>query len=230
MLTISLQPTGALNIGIVSPARRLTQGLTAMWVLGWVLVETSLVLELTRYRWSWPALLLAALWTLMGPAAAISLAWASRGKPEALTLDGPVIRLRRGTRRWSKTHAFDVSTVRSLRILPPVSPLTAEWTAIRGFWDRGAGRVAFDVGGRTYACGTDLHDHQAAEMLSAVQARVPTVTIEPTDVEPDTVRARRRQPGWIAYAMSTVLIGGLAWIPTEGASANAPPEILPGMG
>ena len=59
VVTISPQPTGALTIGLVSPSRRVTQGLTAMWVLGWVLVEASLGLELTsstrrRYcrRWS----------------------------------------------------------------------------------------------------------------------------------------------------------------------------------
>jgi predicted Zn-dependent protease len=85
----------------------------------------------------------------------------------------------------------------------------ADYDAVQAFWDRGRGRLAFDVDDQTYGFGSSLADGDVAHVLCAIATRLPTSEALPADNEPDVVDSLRRRLGWMGYVTRTLLGAGL---------------------
>jgi predicted Zn-dependent protease len=192
-----------------------------VWAIGWATMELSGFSQAIQAGSNIVGMVLLALWTLVGSVALIALAWAAVGKPEILTIEGNSLHLRRGLGLFGRTHQFDASAIRALRVCAPMSAIRSDYIAIRAFWDRGAGRVAFDVDGRTYAFGPSLDDAVVYQVFSAIASRVPAAAAQPTDVEPVMHSPARLQPGWPAHLTSWILFGALV-IPARALLIDLP--------
>jgi predicted Zn-dependent protease len=185
-----------------------------LWATGWFATEASALSQGFQYGWTLGGIVCVALWTLVGAVALIAVGWAAAGTPEVVTVTTRTLELRRGVGPFARTQCFDGNAIRALRILEPASPLRGEYAAIRAFWDRGAGRIGFDVDGRTYAFGPLLDDATIDQVLSTIATRLPAALVQPEDGELDRPRSRRRRPGWAAHVTGWVLVGALL-IPTR---------------
>lgn len=183
---------------------------TLLWIAGWLATAASVASQGWLYGWSIGHLLYLAIWSLVGFMSLVALVWASAGRPEVLTVSGRALYLRRGIGPFARTLAFEGSAIRGLRVFERGRRLAAEYAAIRAFWDRGAGRIAFDVEGRIYALGSWLDDESVSRVVSTVTAHFPAAAVEPANTGLDTSRVPRRRPGWIAYVTSGALVGAFA--------------------
>jgi predicted Zn-dependent protease len=199
---------GRLRIEVRSPALVLTRVVAILWAAGWLALETSLLLDGMRNGWS-PVTIVTVVWTLTGPFAFFAIVWAAIGKPEIVTLEGPTLRVWRGIGALGRTLCVDSSAVRALRIFEARHPNAADYYAIASFWDRGAGRLAFDIDGRTYAFGAALDDGDIEVVSGLIASHLPTAIAVPVDSEPDTPNSPRRRLGWAGYVTAAVLGGGL---------------------
>jgi predicted Zn-dependent protease len=187
----------------------LTRMVAAVWTAGWLATVGSIVSEAIRYGWSVADVTFIVIWTLVGFTALIAIAWAAAGQPEHVLLTGQELRVRRGLGPFGRTFRFKGAEIRALRLLPPTPPLVAHYRAIRAFWDRGAGRLAFDVAGRTYALAPCIDDATARSVLARIAAHLPAAVVQLSDAEPETPHSRRLRPGWITHVTSWVMMAAV---------------------
>lgn len=210
MHTHSVDDPSLVRLDLCGRAVPATRIAAVLWAAGWLVTEAAALSQGFRHGWSPGAVVWLAMWTATGAVVLLAIAWAAAGRPETVTVSGRGLQLRRGIGPFGRTLRFDGSVVRALRAAPPRHGLLADYAAIRAFWDRGAGRIAFDAGGRTFAFGQSLDDAAVDRVCAAIASRLPSSIIEPEDAEPDTPRARRRRPGWAAHAAGWMIVGALA--------------------
>ena len=121
-----------------------------------------------------------------------ALLWAF-GKREVLEFRGHEMRLVRRLGPIQHKHSFDATSIRDPRLSGMGLPVVRDLAAIAAFWDRGAGRIAFDVDERTYAFGVDLDDSAAFEVLNVMETWMPVAGVALSDVEPDKPDSSRRR-------------------------------------
>ena len=211
----------AIRIALRGGAHPLTRVLAGLWAAGWVVIEAGLVAQPLRTAWTIGDLFWVGLWTGVGVLALVAIVWAVAGKPEVLIVSGRALRLRRGIGPFGRVHDFDGSAVRALRVFGAAPALAADYATIRAFWDRGAGRVAFDVANRTYMFGPALDDAAVRDVCSAIIEQLPGSPVQPADLEPDTLWSPRRAPGWPAYVTTWVIAGAILF-PTQAVMTDLP--------
>ena len=165
-----------------------------LWGVGWLALEASLVLDWIRGGWR-PILIVMVVWTLTGPFAFLAILWAAAGKPEIVTVSGPTLEVWRGIGPLGHTVRVDSGAVRALRMFDARHPIAADYGAITSFWDRGAGRLAFDIDACTYAFGSSLDDDDVELASCLIATRLPTAMAAAVDSEPDTPNSLRRRLG-----------------------------------
>jgi predicted Zn-dependent protease len=208
-LHIKVFDTGnSLRIEARSQPLAFTRIVAILWAAGWLALEASLVLDWIRGGWS-PVAIVMVVWTLTGPFAFLVIVWAAVGKPEIVTVSGPTLEVWRGIGPFGHILRVDSGAVRALRVFDARHPIAADYGAITSFWDRGAGRLAFDIDGRTHAFGSSLDDDDVEFASCLIATRLPTAIAAPVDSEPDTPNSMRRRLGWAGYVTRSVLSGGL---------------------
>jgi predicted Zn-dependent protease len=216
-----LHEASAETLGVRGPTRAVTRLAAGCWTAGWLAVAGSLGSQANRYGWRVTTIVFITIWMLVGVTALIAIAWAAAGLPERITVTGQELRVRRGVGPFGRTLCFDGAEVRALRVLAAASPLAATYRAILSFWDRGAGRLGLDVGGRTYAFAPCIDDATAMSVLARIAAHLPGALVQPSDIEPETPYSRRRQPGWVTHVTAWVLIAPIL-IPLRTAITDLP--------
>jgi hypothetical protein len=181
-----------------------------VWTAGWLAFEAVLLSGALRDDRSVGVVLMLAAWTGIGAFALVAIAWAAAGKPEVAIVSARGLELRRGIEPFARTQRFDGGALRALRVLEARPTVVADYDAVQAFWDRGVGRVAFDIKGLTYAFGPSLDDAAADTVRLAIADRMPEAFVEPIETDPDEPRSRRRRPGWGTYVMRAAIVGGLA--------------------
>ncbi len=174
-----------------------------------MVIEAGLVAQPLRSGWTTGDSVWVVLWTSVGALALVAIVWAATGKREILTVSGRALQLQRGVGPFGRAHSFDGSAVRALRVFAASPRIAADYDAIAAFWDRGAGRIAFDADGRTFALGSSLDDTTVQAVCSAIAAKLPSASVEPADSEPDTPGSRRRRPGWPTYVTRWIVAGAI---------------------
>jgi predicted Zn-dependent protease len=198
----------SLRIEARSQPLAFTRVFAILWAAGWLALEASLVLDWIRGGWR-PILIVMVVWTLTGPFAFLAISWAAAGKPEIVTVSGPTLEVWRGIGPFGHTLRVDSGAVRALRMFDARHPIAADYGAITSFWDRGAGRLAFDIDACTYAFGSSLDDDDVELASCLIATRLPTAMAAAVDSEPDTPNSFRRRLGWAGYVTAAVLGGGL---------------------
>lgn len=199
---------GALRIEVRGRALAFTRLITLVWATAWLALEVALLLEWFRSGWS-PTVIVTMAWTLGGPFVLLALVWAAAGKPEVVTVTGPTFHVWRGVGPFGRTLRFDSHAIRALRVFDARHPVVTDYDAVQAFWDRGRGRLAFDVDDRTYGFGSSLDDCDVARVSCAIAARLPTSEAQSADAVPDVADSPRRRFGWAGYVTRTVLGAGL---------------------
>ena len=190
----------------------------AFWTVGWLTTAGATVSQAIRYGWSITQVAFITIWTLVGVTALIAIAWAAAGQPERITVTAQELCVRRGLGPFGRTFRFDATAVRALRVLAPASPVVANYQAIRAFWDRGAGRLGFDVAGRTYAFAPCVDDATALSALARIAAHLHAALVQPSDAEQESLRLR---PGWITHVTGWVMVAAIL-IPLRVAIMDMP--------
>ena len=203
-----IDAAGALRIDLRGQPLVVTRVVAILWAAAWLTLEASLVLDWIRGGWS-PVTIVTIVWTVTGPFAFLAIVWAAVGKPEIVTVTGPTLLVWRGIGSLGRTLRVDSAAIRALRIFDARHSLAADYHAIGSFWDRGVGRLAFDIDGRTYAFGASLDDDDVELVSSLIATHLPTAIAAPVDSGPDTPNSPRRRPGWAGYVTAAVLGGGL---------------------
>lgn len=185
---------------------RLAAGL---WTAGWLVLAASLSSQAMRYGWSTADVVFLTLWTLLGIVALIAIGWGAAGHPERIQVNGQELRVSRRLGPFGRTLRFTGGDIRALRVLPSVAPPVATYRAVCAFWDRGAGRIGFDVGGRTYAFAPHLDDRATEAVLARIAAHLPSARVEPSEVDSGSRHSRRLRPGWVTHATTWVMVGAV---------------------
>lgn len=209
MRTESMDDASSIDVEVRDRPPTVTRVAAVLWVAGWLATEASAVLHVIRYGWSIGAILLIAVWTGVGVFALVAIVWVAVGMPEHVTVSGRALQLHRGIGPFGRTRRFDGGAIRALRVFGAQPAIVANYAAVRAFWDRGAGRIAFDVDGRTFAFAPSLDDGTIDEVCSIILEYLPGAAVQPSEAEPDTPGSRRRRLGWAAHLTSWFIAGGL---------------------
>ena len=178
-----------------------------VWTAGWLVLAASLISQAMRYGWSIVNVVVLTGWPLLGVIALAALGWAAAGHPERIRVNGQMLSVSRRLGPFGRTLRFEGGDIRALRVLPPAPPYLASYRAVCAFWDRGSGRVAFDVAGRTYAFGPHLSAALAESVIARIAAHLPSATVRPVEAEFDA--RRRLRPGWITHVTAWVMLAAV---------------------
>jgi predicted Zn-dependent protease len=200
--------SGTARVTIKAPSRLITIAFTLTWLCGWLLVLTVSLLDSVRWGTHLFSLLGFVVVIGGGVPAAFALLWAAGGKREDLNVSAGRLTLERSAGPFRRTRTFEPSSLRNLRVVPGRAGLLADFIAVREFWSGGAGRVAFDAGGRSYAVGTSLTEDQAAAIVAEI-GRVLPEACAPIALEGREQRAHTRRQWVAAYMTMAMLVFGI---------------------
>jgi hypothetical protein len=192
-----------------------------LWVAGWTAIATGIVAQSIRGGLTPGLSVNAALWGGVGSLGLVAIVWLLTGKREVLVVTGRMVQLVRALGPFGRMHHFEGTSIRALRVFAAGGGALADYRALIAFWDRGAGRVAFDVSGRTYAFGSSLDDEAVQGACAMILAQFPGANVEPSDVEPDSPRSRRRSLGWLAHVTSWIIAAAII-VPARSVVADLP--------
>ena len=186
-------------------AARLAAG---VWVAGWLVLAASLTSGAMRYGWGIADLVFIGIWTLLGIIALIAIGWGAAGHPERIRVNGQELWVIRRLGPFGRTLRFNGGEIRALRVLPSESSHVATYRAVRAFWDRGAGRIAFEAGGRTYVFAPGIDDQTAAAVVAAITTHLPAANVQPLDPA-SGMRPSRPRAGWITHVTAWMMMGAV---------------------
>jgi predicted Zn-dependent protease len=205
-VTLHGSDTALLRIDIAARPNIFTAGFVLLWLAGWGLSALAMVSHLVRDGGTAPPLsgIWLLVWMLAGAPILYALLWAAAGRRETIVLRGGALVLERRVGPLVRSREFPPLSIQNLRLARAGWRILADLAAVRQFWIGGAGRIVFEGGGRTYACGAALADEDALRILEEIAGRVP---MAPEGAATLPGRALRGGQRWVmAYLTMGVLL------------------------
>jgi hypothetical protein len=102
MHTHSVDDPSLVRLDLCGRAVPATRIAAVLWAAGWLVTEAAALSQGFRHGWSPGAVVWLAMWTATGAVVLIAMAWAAAGRPEAVTVSGRGLQLRRGIGPFSR--------------------------------------------------------------------------------------------------------------------------------
>ena len=189
------------RIDFGSRPRVLTIAFALLWLSGWLLLLTLMVLDYKRFG------TVSLLWIVMlvvgGPPVALALLWAASGKRESLLLTPSEVKIDRWAGPIRLSRKFEPNIIKGLRIATVSGGPLSDLAAIRQFYSGGDGRVAFDTDRGTFTVGHAIPTDEAGRIVARARELVPQLSGLP-------VTGRRQPIANHAAAFMTMTMLGFA--------------------
>lgn len=169
--TITGEPEG---LEIVIPARRHLFPLffLGVWLVGWLLGETTAIRQLFSGPSGGPAaflLLWLILWTVGGGAAVYLWLWMLVGK-ERILMGASALHLKHDVLGLGRVRTYELFKIRNLRVAPP--PAGPRGTGVVVGLSRVAGGlIAFEHAGKTIRFGASIDEIEAQAIVERMKQR-----------------------------------------------------------
>jgi predicted Zn-dependent protease len=170
-----LDPAGDGNrIDFASRPRVLTIAFALLWLSGWLLLFTLMVLDYKRF--GTVSLLEIALLAIGGPPVALALLWVASGKRESLLLAPGEVRIDRWIGPIRLSRRLEPDAIRGIRVGAVSGGPLSDLLAIRQFYSGGNGRVAFDSNRGIFTVGHAISSEDAGSIVERARQLIPQLS------------------------------------------------------
>jgi hypothetical protein len=169
--TITGGPEG---LEIVIPARRHFFPLLflGVWLVGWLMGETTAIRQIFSGRSGGPAgflLVWLILWTVGGSVAAYLWLWMLAGR-ERILMGASALHMKRDVLGLGRVRTYELFKIRNLRVDPP--PTGPRGTGVMvGLPGVAGGLIAFEHAGKTIRFGTSIDEIEARTIVERMRQR-----------------------------------------------------------
>jgi hypothetical protein len=210
-----IDPSGGSNrIDFGSRPRILTIAFALLWLSGWLLLFTIMVLDYKRF--GTVSVLEIAVLAVGGPPVVLALMWVAFGKRESLLLTPGEVRIDRWAGPIRLSRRLEPHAIRGLWVAPASGGPLSDLKAVRQFYSGGNGRVAFDTDRGTFTVGHTISSDDAGRIVERARQLVPQLS--------GLVATGRRRPiaNHVAAFMTTTMLVFALNVPVRLAIVDRP--------
>jgi predicted Zn-dependent protease len=189
------------RIDFASRPRVLTIAFALLWLSGWLLLLTLMVLDYKRF--GTVSLLEIVMLAGGGPPVALALAWVASGKQESLLLAPGEVKIDRWVGPIRLSRRLEPNAIRGIRVGTASRGPLSDLVAVRKFYSGGNGRVAFDTDRGTFTVGHAISSEDAGTIVERARQLIPQLSGL-------SVTARRQPVANHAASLMTITMLGFA--------------------